>query len=88
MMPLTARQSEVLELIRRHVREHGYQPSLREMAKELGMASPTGALSHLKALERKGFVRLVPSASRSVELIGETDCCAACGHKLKKAKRR
>lgn len=53
-MLLTARQQEVLELIRRHIDANGYPPTLRELATELGVSGTLPVSKHLEALERKG----------------------------------
>ena len=68
---LTERQREVLEVIRAHVKRRGVPPSRTEMAKELGMASPSGVDGHLSALARKGWVELFPSVERGIKLIRE-----------------
>ncbi len=56
MRELTDRQRALLEFIERHVQEHGYPPSIREMADHMGIRSTNGVNDHLKALERKGLI--------------------------------
>lgn len=51
---LTPRQRQVLGLIERHSREHGYPPTLRELAAGLGLSGTRAVEKHLAALERKG----------------------------------
>ena len=68
---LTKRQNEVLEVIRAHVKRRGVPPSRTELAKELGMASPSAVDGHLSALARKGWVELFPSVERGIKLIRE-----------------
>lgn len=68
---LTKRQSEVLEVIRAHVKRRGVPPSRTELAKELKMASPSAVDGHLSALARKGWVELFPSVERGIKLIRE-----------------
>lgn len=65
--PLTARQQEVLAWIRANSRL--YSPTVREIAKALGIRSPNGVTCHLKALERKGVIRRSPRSSRGIEVI-------------------
>ncbi|MBI2370974.1 MAG: transcriptional repressor LexA [Deltaproteobacteria bacterium] len=64
---LTARQQEVLEFIKEFIRSQGYPPTVREIGGHFGLV-PRGVFDHLKALERKGFVRRRSSASRSLEV--------------------
>lgn len=66
----TARQKEVLGLILSHIREHGYPPTVREIASRLRLAGPKGAKQHLDALVAKGFIRRVPGQSRALEVVG------------------
>lgn len=63
-MKLTARQSQVLDIIRRYVDETGYPPTRAEIAAELGFRSANAAEEHLRALARKGAIEMVPGASR------------------------
>lgn len=65
---LTARQSEVLELIRTHISESGWPPTRAEIAKTLGFRSANAAEDHLRALARKGAIELLPGASRGIRL--------------------
>ena len=67
-LPLTHRQREVLGFIRKCLRQHGYGPTVRELAKEMGVRSPNGVMGHLNALERKGFIKRQANLSRSIVL--------------------
>lgn len=67
-MKLTARQTQVLEIIRRAVEETGYPPTRAEIAAELGFRSANAAEEHLRALARKGAIEMVPGASRGIRL--------------------
>ena len=66
---LTARQAEILELIRNHVAETGMPPSRPELAKMLGIASTNGVFKHLDALAKKGAIELVPNAARGIRVL-------------------
>ena len=68
MIKLTKRQSEVLDLIKRHIDETGYPPTRAEIATLLGFRSANAAEEHLKALARKGAIEMVPGASRGIRL--------------------
>lgn len=59
MRPLTARQQEVLELLKRHLETTGMPPTRAEISRELGFKSPNAAEEHLKALARKGAIEIV-----------------------------
>jgi len=68
MHPLTPRQHQILELIRRFMTEHGMPPTRAEIARALGFRSANAAEEHLKALARKGVIELLPGASRGIRL--------------------
>ncbi len=68
MQRLTERQSEVLKFIRRNVEDLGFPPTVREIAKHLGVRSTNGVHDHLTALERKGYLSREPGKSRSARL--------------------
>lgn len=68
MEKLTARQSQILQLIRDHIEETGYPPTRADIARELGFRSPNAAEEHLKALARKGAIEIIAGASRGIRL--------------------
>jgi repressor LexA len=70
---LTPRQQEILDLIRRHVRETGYPPTRAEIAEAFGFRSVTAAVDHLKALARHGVIELQQGASRGIRLLAPAD---------------
>lgn len=65
--PLTDRQQSVLDVLRRHVAEHGYPPTVREIGEVLGMASSSTVHSHLAALERAGIIERDPTKPRALK---------------------
>ena len=66
---LTARQRQVLELVREHIEASGMPPTRAEIATALGFRSANAAEEHLRALARKGVIELVPGASRGIRLV-------------------
>jgi repressor LexA len=71
-MKLTARQQQILSLIRSHIQDTGFPPTRADIAKEFGFKSANAAEEHLKALARKGAIEIIPGASRGIRLIDET----------------
>ena len=67
---LTARQAEILALIRRTVQHTGMPPTRQEIAVALGFRSANAAEEHLRALARKGMIELLPGSSRGIRIIG------------------
>ncbi|MFV0284378.1 MAG: transcriptional repressor LexA [Castellaniella sp.] len=68
-LKLTVRQSQILDLIGQAIRQTGRPPTRAEIARELGFRSANAAEDHLRALERKGYIRLSAATSRGIQLI-------------------
>jgi repressor LexA len=68
MRELTPRQSQILDMIQEFINETGMPPTRAEIARELGFKSANAAEEHLRALQRKGVLELVPGASRGIQL--------------------
>ena len=65
---LTPRQRQILKLIQDRLDESGMPPTRAEIAQALGFKSPNAAEEHLRALQRKGVLDLIPGASRGIQL--------------------
>ena len=68
MRQLTPRQSQILEVIQDFIAETGMPPTRAEIARQLGFKSANAAEEHLRALQKKGVLDLVPGASRGIQL--------------------
>jgi len=66
--PLTTRQREVLEFVRESTGRVGYPPTVREIGAHFGFV-PRSVFDHLKALERKGYLKRDPAKSRSLQIL-------------------
>jgi len=69
MEKLTPRQSQVLQLIKTHIEDTGFPPTRANIANEFGFRSANAAEDHLRALERKGAIEMVPGTSRGIRLV-------------------
>ncbi len=63
---LTKRQQELLDFLRRYHADTGLMPSTREIQSHFGFASQTAAVSHLRALEKKGVIQRVAGQARAL----------------------
>lgn len=63
---LTARQQQILRMIRESVEEHGYPPSVREIGESVGLTSPSSVAYQLKSLEKLGYLRRDPNRPRAM----------------------
>ena len=70
MLKLTARQEQILNLIKEAIDNTGFPPTRAEIASELGFRSANAAEEHLQALARKGAIEISPGTSRGIRLIG------------------
>ena len=68
MLPtLTARQKAIYDFLVKSIREKGFAPSILEIGKQFKIASTNGVSDHLKALEKKGYIRRV--GKRAIEVV-------------------
>ncbi|MGM0984162.1 MAG: transcriptional repressor LexA [Pseudomonadota bacterium] len=65
---LTARQQNVYDFIVKTMNELGYPPTRAEISRALGFKSPNAAEEHLRALERKGAIKVIRGTSRGIRL--------------------
>jgi repressor LexA len=68
LITLTKRQKEILAFLRKYQREQGVMPSTRDIQAHFGFSSQTAAVSHLRALERKGVLQKHPNKARAIVL--------------------
>ena len=69
---LTARQQQILDLVRDAIERTGAPPTRAEIAATLGFRSANAAEEHLQALARKGVIELVGGTSRGIRLKSDT----------------
>jgi repressor LexA len=55
-------------MIQDFIAESGMPPTRAEIARELGFKSANAAEEHLRALQRKGVLELIPGVSRGIQL--------------------
>ena len=68
--PLTSRQKEIYDFLLKSIREKGFAPSITEIGARFKIASTNGVSDHLKALEKKGYIRRV--GKRAFEVVSAT----------------
>jgi len=69
---LSPKQLEVLSFIRDFLGDHSLPPTRGEIAGGLGLRNRQGIDQHLRALEQKGVIELIPGISRGIRLREET----------------
>ncbi len=76
---LTPRQQQIWDFLVEYIRRHGYPPTVREIGRAVGLASPSTVHAHLASLERAGLLRRDPSKPRALELTGRPPLSLAAG---------
>lgn len=71
MKGLTEKQKKILDFIREYKKEKGYPPTIKEIMEKFSFSSPTSVISHLSALERKGFIKKIGKVSRGIVIKDE-----------------
>ncbi len=69
MKNISSRQQQVLDYLIASIKEKGYPPTLREIARHIGTQGTVTAIHHLDALEKKGFIRREAGSSRGIHLL-------------------
>ena len=68
---LSPRQSQALDQIRLHIKRFGVPPTRLELRTALKIGNQAGVDRLLDALQRKGWIRLLPSVDRGIQLLRE-----------------
>ena len=71
MKDITPQQNKVLNCIKVYIKETGFPPTRSDICKEMGFKSPNSAETHLRALEKKGFISIASGASRGILVIDQ-----------------
>jgi len=73
MKEITSQQQRVLDCIKIYLNKTGFPPTRADICKELGFKSPNSAETHLRALEKKGFISIESGASRGISIINNQE---------------
>lgn len=66
---LNDRQNTIYDYICDYLKEHGFPPTVREIAEKVGLASSSSAHHYLKQLEEKGYIRRLEGSTRAIEVV-------------------
>lgn len=69
MLDLTNKQKECLIIINLFIKQNGYSPSVREIAKEMKNNSPATTLYHMKKLKEKGYITWIEGQNRTIRIL-------------------
>lgn len=66
---LRPRTRDVLTALTAAIQDKGYPPSIRQLAKAVGLTSPSSVKHHLDILDEMGYIRRTPGQPRALELL-------------------
>ena len=66
---LYTRQKQILDFISQYIQQHGYSPTLKEIAAAMSLKSLATVHEHLSALAKKGLIKRRDGATRGIEII-------------------
>ena len=69
---ITAKQTEILEFIKKEILKKGYPPTVREICETVHLKSTSSVHSHLETLEKNGYIRRDPTKPRAIEIVDDT----------------
>lgn len=73
MIEVTARQAEIFAFLESFIEEHGYPPTRQEIATHFGLASPNGVEQHLRALEKRGAIKITSGVARGIRVLAKSE---------------
>ena len=66
---LSAKQTQILDVIAKSVAQRGYPPSMREIGDAVGLSSLSSVTHQLNQLELSGYLRRDPNRPRALEVL-------------------
>ena len=70
MGKLTPKQQQIYDYILSFAGEHGYPPSVREIAQAVNLKSPATVHFHLKGLREAGYITQAEGKTRAISIVG------------------
>jgi len=66
---LSSKQEQILKYIINMQKSTGFPPTVREICKAVGLNSSSTVHSHLKYLERKGYIMRIKGKPRAIKVL-------------------
>jgi repressor LexA len=73
MKKLTAKQREILDFIKGYIKDNNFPPTLEEIKENFSFSGPSAVITHLTALEKKGFIQRSRNISRGINVLVPAD---------------
>ena len=68
---ISAKQREILEVIKKEILNKGYPPTVRELCEACNLKSTSSVHAHLETLEKNGYIKRDPSKPRAIEIVDD-----------------
>ncbi len=69
---LTLKQEKILEFIKASIKDSGFPPTVREIGEKFNI-TVKGAYDHVKAIEKKGYIKTEQNKSRAIVVLNEEE---------------
>ncbi len=67
---LTLKQEKILDFIKESIKDSGFPPTVREIGEQFNI-TVKGAYDHVKAIEKKGYIKTEQNKSRAIVVLNE-----------------
>lgn len=68
---MTKKQKEILTVISDYIKEEGISPTIREICDIVGLKSSSTVHTHIKKLEKQGYIKMIKDSPRSIRVLKE-----------------
>ncbi|HOT46793.1 MAG TPA: transcriptional repressor LexA [Spirochaetota bacterium] len=69
---LTIKQETILDFIKESIKDSGFPPTVREIGERFNI-TVKGAYDHVKAIEKKGYIKTEQNKSRAIVVLNEEE---------------
>lgn len=69
---ISAKQQEILDVIKNEILNRGFPPSVREICEAVHLKSTSSVHSHLAVLEKQGYIRRDSTKPRAIEIVDDS----------------
>lgn len=74
------RREAILLCIKKNIEDHGYPPTVREIADKVGLSSTSTVHGHLDRLEKEGYIKRDPNKPRTILIVDRESSSLASKH--------
>ena len=78
--PISKKQKEILEYIKKEILERGFPPAVREIGEAVQLKSTSSVHAHLEALEKNGYIKKDATKPRAIEILDDDFQTARLSH--------